>query len=71
MQIEIFDDKSSFVHFACGVLSYFFPFIFVIFIFYEIIEYKIVNEKEANFLGDIVEFLIGLGITSLIMSSVK
>lgn len=69
MNIEIFDDKSSFVHFACGVLSYFWLFIFIIFIFYEIIEhiYKAEQEKEANFFGDIVEFLIGLGAITLLI----
>jgi len=72
MKIEIFDDKSSFIHLACGILSYFFPVVFVIFIFYEIVEhiYKAGKEKEANFLGDIVEFLFGLGAIALVFREV-
>lgn len=68
MKIEVFDDKNSFVHLVCGVLSYFFIPFFVVFIFYEIIEhiYKYKKEKEANFLGDITEFLFGFSIIALI-----
>jgi len=71
MKLEVFDDKNSFIHLLCGILSYFWLFIFIIFIFYEIIEhiYKAGKEKEANFLGDIVEFLFGLGAVTLISKS--
>jgi len=73
MKLEVFDDKNSFVHFACGALSYFWLFIFIVFIFYEIVEhiYKHNQEKEANFLGDIVEFLFGLGAITLVVKALN
>ena len=73
MKLEVFDDKSSLVHFFCGILSYFCIFVFIIFIFYEIIEhiYKAGKEKPANFLGDIVEFLFGLGLVALLDKSLS
>lgn len=73
MKLEVFDDKSSFVHLICGILSYFWLFVFIIFIFYEIIEhiYKSGKEKPANFLGDVVEFLFGLGLATLLMKSLE
>lgn len=68
MRIEVFDDRNSFVHLACGVISYFFIPLFVVFVFYEIIEhiYKYKKEKEANFFGDLVEFLFGFSMAALI-----
>ena len=73
MKIEIFDDRNSLIHALCGILSYFWLFIFIIFIFYEIIEhiYKHKKEKEANFLGDIVEFLFGLGAITLTLKALN
>jgi len=71
MKLEVFDDKHSLIHFLCGVLSYFWLSIFIIFIFYEIIEfiYKKGKEKPQNFLGDVAEFLFGLGLATLLMRS--
>ncbi len=68
MQINVFDDKKSLGHTIAGAISQFFPLVFVIFIFYEIIEHLLLagKEKEANFLGDIVEYLFGLGAATLI-----
>ena len=68
MQINVFDDKKSLGHTAAGAISLFFPIMFIIFIFYEIIEhlYKAGKEEHANFLGDIVEYLFGLGAVTLI-----
>jgi len=73
MLLEVFDDKSSIVHLICGILSYFWLSVFVIFIFYEIVEhiYKHRQEKEANFLGDIVEFLFGLGAITLTLKALN
>ncbi|ADB58544.1 hypothetical protein [Archaeoglobus profundus] len=67
MKVEVFDDKRSFGHTVAGAVSFFMPIVFVIFIFYEIVEhiYKAGKEKPANFLGDIVEYLFGLGATAL------
>ena len=71
MKLEVFDNKHSFIHFLCGILCYFWLSIFIIFIFYEIIEfiYKKGKEKPQNFLGDVVEFLFGLGLATLLMKS--
>jgi len=73
MKLEVFDNKYSFIHLLCGILSYFYPFIFVIFIFYEMIEfiYKKGKEKPQNFLGDVVEFLFGLGLITLLIKSLN
>jgi len=69
MMINVFDDKKSLGHTIAGAVSLFIPFVFVLFIFYEIIEHLLLagKEKEANFLGDIVEYLFGLGATALAM----
>jgi len=67
VRLDVFDDKKSFGHTAAGAISYLIPIIFIIFIFYEIIEhiYLAGKEKEANFLGDIVEYLFGLGLSTI------
>ncbi len=67
MMINVFDDKRSLGHTIAGAVSLFIPFVFVFFIFYEIVEHLLLagKEKEANFLGDIFEFLVGLGATAL------
>ncbi|RLI77981.1 hypothetical protein DRP05_08680 [Archaeoglobales archaeon] len=70
MMLNVFDDrKGTIAHTISGAISYFIPVIFIIFIFYEIIEhiYLAGKEKEANFLGDIVEYLFGLGLITLFM----
>jgi len=73
MKVEIFDDWKSLGHALLGILSYFWLFVFIVFIFYEIIEhiYKHKKEKEANFLGDIVEFLFGLGAITLTLKALN
>ena len=72
MMLDVFDEKKSFGHAVAGAISYFVPAVFIIFIFYEIIEhiYLAGKEKEANFLGDIAEYLFGLGPTALLMKFV-
>lgn len=69
MMLNVFDDKKSFGHTIAGAASYFLPVIFIVFIFYEIIEHIHLagKEKEANFLGDIVEYLFGLGWATLVV----
>ncbi|WP_456478119.1 hypothetical protein [Geoglobus ahangari] len=68
MMLNVFDDKLSLMHIVVGVLSFFNQIFFVIFVFYEIGEHIYLDgkEKEANFLGDFVEFLFGLGAVALI-----
>jgi hypothetical protein len=69
MMLNVFDDRKSFGHTIAGAVSFFFPVVFVVFIFYEIIEhiYLAGKEKPANFLGDVVEFLFGLGVIALMV----
>jgi|Deesub1362B_J571_1020462.scaffolds.fasta_scaffold01205_8 hypothetical protein len=69
MILNVFDDKKSFGHTIAGAVSFFAPVVFIVFIFYEIIEhiYLAGKEKPANFLGDVVEYLFGLGAITLIV----
>jgi len=65
MKIEIFDDKFSIGHFVLGALTPLYPKVFLIFLFYEMIEFiykhkfKKKREKVANFLGDLTEYFWG------------
>jgi len=64
MKIELFDDFFSLFHLPLGFLTFFFPKIFFIFFFYELVEFayknrKKVEEPASNYIGDIVEFLLG------------
>jgi len=69
MMLNVFDDKKSFGHTIAGAASFFIPVLFIVFIFYEIIEHVHLagKEEEANFLGDVVEFLFGLGCVTLVV----
>jgi len=71
MKVELFDDKLSFLHLPAGFLSYFFPFLFCLFIFYEIVEaaYKR-EERKAHFLGDFCEYCVGLAAANLLLALV-
>ncbi len=67
--INVYDDtKGTVFHTIFGCISYFHPKLFILFFFYEFIEHLYLNhkEKEANFLGDVVEFLIAFAATGLI-----
>ena len=69
MRVEVFDDKSSLIHFLLGLavaLTNVKTAVLVCFIFYvifEIIEhfYKYPSETDSHFLGDIIEFMFGVG----------
>lgn len=60
MNVEVFDDWKSIFHFFIGIASYYFPFLFLIFIFYELIEFIIKKEKKKFYVGDILEFSLGV-----------
>lgn len=71
MNIEIFDDPASLIHFILGILTYFFPVLLVVFLFYEFIEFiyrhrKKHPEKLKCFLGDVTEYLLGISFISLV-----
>ena len=72
MRVEVFDDYQSIGHFLLGVSSVFIPQIFYFFLAYELIEFCIKKgrkrEKARNFIGDLLEFFMGSGITCLALS---
>ena len=72
MKVEVFDDYPSIGHFLLGVSSLFIPQIFYFFFAYELIEFcfkkKKKREKTRDFIGDLFEFFMGVGVTALSMS---
>jgi len=71
MKVEIYDDKFSIGHTLLGILAYFHISFFIIFLFYELIEfcYKYGRKEEtpAHFVGDLCEFFIGYSFVSLLL----
>ena len=69
MKVEVFDDYQSIGHFLLGVSSVFIPYFFFGFLAYEIIEFCFKKgrkrEKARNFIGDLLEFFMGSGLTAL------
>ena len=69
MKSEVFDDWQSIGHFLLGVSSVFLPQIFFIFLAYELIEFcfkkKKKREKAQDFIGDLLEFTFGAGLTAI------
>ena len=65
MKVEIFDDRWSIGHLLLGALAIKFPFVFAFFVLYEVIEfcykYKRKQETVECFIGDLLEFMLGLG----------
>ena len=75
MNVEILDDKFSFGHIALGALTYFAHWLFIVFLFYEIIEFiwkygHDKKEKPANFIGDLMEYFLGLGMIQILIWSI-
>jgi len=71
MKVELYDDFFSIGHTLLGILAYFHISFFIIFLFYELIEfcYKYGRKEEtpANFVGDLCEFFIGYSFISLLL----
>lgn len=68
MKVEVFDDKFSLGHLVIGALALHYPYIAPFFILYEIIEFGYKRKKKGrrgetieHFIGDLIEFLIGIG----------
>ncbi|RLG47589.1 MAG: hypothetical protein DRN90_04760 [Thermoproteota archaeon] len=65
VKVEIFDDRWSIGHLLLGALAIEFPFVFAFFVLYEVIEfcykYKRKQETVECFVGDLLEFMLGLG----------
>lgn len=71
MRINVLDDKWSVLHVLLGVLAYFLPAVFLVFLFYELAEYLYKRRETAReFVGDLFEFFYGLGMTRLIVYSI-
>lgn len=64
MRVELFDDRYSLFHVPCGMIAYWVPAFFVIYIFYQVIEfaYKKTHGKEEarHYVGDLFEFMAGV-----------
>ena len=64
MKVEVYDDKFSVGHFILGILTFKFPYLFIIFFFYELIEfaykYGRKEEKPEHFIGDCMEYFTGI-----------
>jgi len=63
MKIVLFDDPKSLLHTILGVFTPLLPKLFIAFLMYEVIEtlYK-EEEKKGEFLGDLIEYLMGIAI---------
>lgn len=67
MRVNVFDDRSSIVHFILGILCYFWIWIFVLFWTYEFVEhaYKRTLKQKDYYFGDIFEFMLGVAFTHI------
>ena len=69
MRVEVFDDWKSLGHLLLGASAIFIPLFMAIFFGYEIVEFcykrKKRREKIGEFIGDLMEFLVGAGISAL------
>ena len=73
MRVEVFDDWKSLGHFLLGVSAVSLPWITPFFLGYELIEFyykrKRRREKIGEFIGDLIEFLVGAGVAALSLPS--
>ena len=72
MRVEVFDDWRSLGHLLLGAAATSLPLIVPLFLGYELIEFcykrKRRREKIGEFIGDLIEFLVGAGIAGLAFS---
>lgn len=66
MWIDVFDDKLSIFHFVLGILAYFYPVFFIVFLFYELIEHLYIGRRD-HFFGDLTELIYGFAFTRLLI----
>jgi len=71
LKVEVFDDWFSLGHFVLGALTPLSLLFFVAYFFYQLIEffykYPRKEEKIGNFVGDLIEFLMGVSFSALII----
>jgi len=69
MRVEVFDDWLSVGHAVAGGVAVFLPFLLAFFLGYELVEFcmkrKGKGEKIGEFIGDLIEFLVGAGVAAL------
>ena len=72
MRVEVFDDWFSVGHLLLGASSLFLPWVLALFLGYELVEFcykrRRKREKIGEFIGDLIEFLVGAGIAGLAFS---
>ena len=72
MRVEVFDDWFSIGHLLLGASAIFLPWVMAIFLGYELVEFCYKREKKGEsvgeFIGDLIEFLVGAGIAGLAFS---
>jgi len=74
MKVELFDDKFSLLHLLFGVaigfssLKNFVLTCFVLYMIFQMVEhmYKYGKETSESFIGDLVEFIFGVGVGYLL-----
>lgn len=69
MMVNVFDDrKGSVAHILAGGITWYLPVTFVVFVAYEFVEHIYLRgkEREANFLGDILEFSFGIMLVTVL-----
>jgi len=72
MRIVVFDDRRSLAHLGLGILSVMWPWIWIVFTIYEVVEFcyrwrKGRREKIGEFIGDLVEFMVGAGLAGMLL----
>ena len=72
MKVNVFDDWYSIGHLILGFFTLVIPLAFIVFLLYELVEFclKYPHEKASNFVGDIFEFVLGLGFGYLVIRTV-
>ena len=68
MQVVIFDDKLSCIHFVLGLIAHYIPLISMIFLGYQLLSKAFKKEAFKIMIGDLCEFSLGLLTTSIITS---
>lgn len=69
MKVVIYDDYNSVVHTILGALTMLLGvWVYILFSLYELTEFMMKhNEKVEHFIGDMIEYCIGVSIVSIVM----
>lgn len=70
MKVIVFDDFFSIIHFIAGAVTLVFGlWLFIVFVVFELMELMMKSEKLANYIGDYMEYMLGVAVYSLIFIS--